>query len=419
MGITLLCKKHLVLTLIISILLHFLPTSSTECRCQTPPPAPQPDILKFLDQRIAIVYPVIQRFKIIITSDPLGVTRSWVGSDVCNYIGFYCDNPPDNTSAIAIASIDFNGFRLAAPTLEGFIDQLPDLAIFHANTNNFAGTIPASISKLPYLYELDLSNNNLSGVFPTAVLLADGLTFLDLRFNFFTGTVPTTIFKKSLDVLFINNNLFTQRLPDDLGSTSAVYLTFANNRFTGPIPRSIGNARSTLLEVLFLNNLLTGFLPYEIGFLRNARVFDAGNNLLVGPLPCSLGCLEKIEQLNFAGNFLCGQIPEAVCALGNLMNLSLSNNYFTKVGPLCMKLIKTGVLDVRKNCIPGLPGQRSPHECSVFFWQPRYCPYSAWYHNIPCKLPTYHNYSLPPSSPRPSALNENSVTYSALHRHRL
>ena len=37
------------------------------------------------------------------------VTKSWVGSDICKYKGFFCDNPPDNLSAIAVASIDFKG----------------------------------------------------------------------------------------------------------------------------------------------------------------------------------------------------------------------------------------------------------------------------------------------------------------------
>lgn len=100
-----------------------------------------PELLNFTDQRLALVYPIINAFKNIITSDPLGITQTWVGSDICTYKGFYCDNPPDNQSAVALASIDFNGFQLSAPSIDGFIDQLPDLALFHANSNNFSGTI--------------------------------------------------------------------------------------------------------------------------------------------------------------------------------------------------------------------------------------------------------------------------------------
>jgi hypothetical protein len=78
---------------------------------QAPSPSPQKaETLVFAEQRLAVVYPVIQKFKSIITSDPLGITKSWVGSDICKYRGFCCENPPDNLSATALASIDFNGF---------------------------------------------------------------------------------------------------------------------------------------------------------------------------------------------------------------------------------------------------------------------------------------------------------------------
>lgn len=355
--------------------------------------------LVFADQRLEIVYPIIQKFKSIITSDPLGVTKSWVGSDICSYKGFYCDTPPDNSSAIALASIDFNGFQLSAATLDGFIDKLPDIALFHANSNNFIGTISPQISKLPYLYELDVSNNQLSGPFPIAVLGMTTLTFLDIRFNFFTGAVPPQIFTQNLEVLFINNNIFTQSLPDDLGTTHILLLTLANNKFNGPIPRDLPKALSTLTEVLLLNNQLTGCLPYEIGFLEEATVFDAGNNQLTGPLPFSLSCLEKVELLNLAGNLLYGMVPEVVCArLVNLVNFSLSDNYFTHVGPFCRMLIQRGVLDVRNNCIPDLPFQRSVVECANFFARPMMCPFMWSYGFIPCNLP-FQNY--PPVSSIP------------------
>ncbi|XP_015892782.2 uncharacterized protein At4g06744 [Ziziphus jujuba] len=369
-----------------------------------------PDILKFLDERLALVYPIIQVFKNTITLDPLGITSTWVGSDICQYKGFYCDHPPDNLSATALASIDFNGFQLSAPSLDGFIDQLPDLALFHANSNNFAGTVSPKIANLPFLYELDLSNNNFMGTFPSVVLNMPGLTFLDIRFNSFTGSVPPQIFMQTLEFLFINNNNFKLTLPDNLGATTAFYLTLANNKFTGPIPKSIGNA-SSLIEVLLLNNLLTGCIPYEIGFLKKATVFDAGNNRLTGPLPCSLGCLESVEQLNFAGNLLYGKVPEVVCGLGNLVNLSLSDNYFTQAGPICREQIKRGVLDLRKNCIHDLADQRSVKECTEFFSQPRSClrP-SSTFNIIPCGVqPTK-----PP--PRRGSRRKLLVSYAALSR---
>ncbi|KAG6652480.1 uncharacterized protein At4g06744-like [Carya illinoinensis] len=386
------------------------------------PTSPPGGNLTFEDRRIAVVYQVIQDFKKKITEDPQGITKTWVGPNICKgYTGFYCDNPPDNASAVALASIDFNGYNLAAPTLEGFIDRFPDLALFHANSNNFTGIIPSNISKLPYFYELDLSNNDFSGEFPQSVFGIKDLAFLDIRFNGFSGTVPAQIFVQPLEVLFINNNKFLQKLPDNLGNTPVFYLTFANNRFTGPIPPSIGNASETLIEVLFLNNKLSGCLPYEIGLLKEATVFDAGNNLLTGPLPFSLSCLEKIEQLNFAGNLLYGQVPEVVCELGSLLNLSLSDNYFSIIGPTCKKLVDSGVLDLRKNCIHGLPEQRSATECWWFSMYRNHwpCQYPPWYTTcIPCKAPSHpvHGHQ----HPRPKLGSKRKLlSYAALSRHGL
>lgn len=349
------------------------------------------EILSFLDQRLAVVYPVIQSFKSCITFDPYNVTQTWIGSDICSYRGFHCDHPPDNDTAVTVASIDFNGFQLSAPTIDGFIDQFPDLALFHVNSNRFGGTVPSKIVNLKYLYELDISNNVFTGQFPTAVVGMPGLTFLDIRFNSFSGSIPPQIFSQNLDVLFINDNGFTASLPEIPGDGMAhiLFLTLADNKFSGPLPRSILRSMSTLTEVLFLNNDFTGCIPSEIGFLKGASVIDLGGNKLTGPLPLSLMCLEKVEQLNFAGNLLFGVIPEPVCMLlrENLVNLSLSDNYFTHVGPWCRDLIERGVLDVRNNCIPFLPGQRSLQECAEFFVKPKYhyCPH-MWFHGFfPCR----------------------------------
>lgn len=361
--------------------------------------------LVFRDLRLAVVYPIIQTFKNLIVGDPLGITKTWVGADICSYRGFYCESPPDNKSALALASIDFNGFQLTAPSINGFIDALPDLAIFHANSNSFSGTISPNIANLPYLYEFDISNNQFSGPFPTAILSMPTLSFLDIRFNSFSGTIPPQLFTKDgLDALFINNNNFMQKLPDNIiGKSRILYLTLANNKFFGPIPRGLSKVLfSSLTEILFLNNLLTGCIPYELGLLKEAVVFDAGDNMLTGPIPYSLGCLERVEVLNFAGNQLYGMVPEVVCALENLANLSLSSNYFSTVGPICLQLIKKGVLDVRNNCIPGLPFQRSVMECASFFARQRRCPFMGSYTFIPCWLPNFKSPPLSASDLAPS-----------------
>ncbi|KAK3143412.1 hypothetical protein QOZ80_4AG0299990 [Eleusine coracana subsp. coracana] len=362
------------------------------CGCgPTPPP------WDFLNEKLAALFPVIQAFKRSITCDPLGVTSTWEGTKLCDshsggtaYRGFYCDYPPTANTTLTIASIDFNGFGLCAPSLAGFVDAFPDLALFHANSNNFSGAVP-DLTNLPFFYELDLSNNNFSGAFPDTVVPLGGLLFLDLRFNRFAGAVPPPVFGITLEALFLNNNGFTGRIPDTLGSTTAQYLVVANNRFTGPIPRSIFNTSAHLEEVLFLNNDLSGCLPYEIGLVEGLTLFDAGGNQITGPIPLSFGCLADAEEINLAGNQLYGHVPDVLCLLAKnakLTNLSLSDNYFHSVGHHCMELVRSRVLDVRRNCILGFPDQRPLLECTWFYADPpQHCPFVP---HIPCDLPGYH-----------------------------
>ncbi|RCV15119.1 hypothetical protein SETIT_3G032600v2 [Setaria italica] len=369
-------------------------SSLVGCGCG---PAPAP--WQFLNYKLAALWPVIQAFKKTITCDPLGVTATWEGPDLCSsffngtkYRGFYCEYPPNANATLTVASIDFNGFGLCAPSLVGFVDQFPDLALFHANSNNFSGDVP-DLTHLPFFYELDLSNNNFSGSFPDAVVPLGGLLFLDLRFNRYAGAVPPAVFALTVEALLLNNNGFDGRIPDSFGSTGAKYLVVANNQFTGPIPRSIYNTSATLSEVLFLNNRLSGCLPYEIGLVEGLAVFDAGGNEIAGPIPLSFGCLRDVEEINLAGNQLYGQVPDVVCLLaktGKLQNLSLSDNFFHSVGHHCMELVRSRVLDVRRNCILGFPDQRPALECAAFYADPtKHCPFIP---HIPCDLPGYHHY---------------------------
>ncbi|WZZ07857.1 uncharacterized protein At4g06744 [Brassica rapa] len=361
---------------------------------QRAPPKPPPKsrgqpplpLLGFESPLLKKVFPVLKAFQKLVTRDPMHILKTWEGTDICNkykYLGLECAIFP-NTTDKALASIQFNGFNFGGDklVLHNFLDKLDTVTIFHANSNDFLGSVP-EVTNLKYLFELDLSNNKLTGDFPASVLKAKNLTFLDLRFNTFSGCVPPQVFNLDLDVLFINNNNLVQTLPSNLGSITALYLTFANNRFTGPIPASIGNIKF-LQEVLFLNNSLTGCLPYQIGKLNQATVFDVGFNQLTGLIPYSFGCLAKMEQLNLARNKFYGTIPEIVCELSSLKNLSLSYNYFTQAGPKCRELIKRNILDVRMNCILDLPNQKTASECSTFFMQRQTCPDPKSMYLIPC-----------------------------------
>lgn len=217
----------------------------------------------------------LKKFAETVTSDPQGITQNWTGTDVCSWKGIVCDQTPEGYQAVA--GIDFNGFNLAANLrLKDLLDKLLDLAFFHANTNDFTGTVP-DVSKLKYLYELDLSNNHLTGNFPTGVLEAP-LTFLDLRFNRLQGELPDELFTKTdMDVIFLNDNEFSGTIPE-AGNISTMYITLANNKFEGEIPKSFGNIKG-LKEILLLGNKLTGTVPEELCAL-DLDVLDVSANQL-------------------------------------------------------------------------------------------------------------------------------------------
>ncbi|KAL7101421.1 hypothetical protein ACP275_08G052600 [Erythranthe tilingii] len=382
-----------------------------------PPPPAQPPIPP-LTPELLVAVKVIEKFRRTITNDPLGVTKTWKGricADKSAYRGFICDTTISD-SKVRVALVNFNGFNFSGNplALTNFLDGLTDLIVFHVNTNNFAGQVPAGISNLPTLYELDLSNNKLAGEFPKPVLAATNLTFLDLRFNQLTGKLPPSVFTLDLDVLFLNNNQFTGNIPETLGKTPVLYLTLANNKFTGTIPHSIGDAANTLIESLLLNNQLSGCLPYEIGKLKKSTLFDASANRLTGPIPHSFGCMEKLRYLNVSYNHLSGEVPESLCRLRDLDELTLNHNYFTQVGPACRKLIKSGKLDIRVNCVLDLPSQRSAAECEAFFLKQQYCPNRESMNLVPCKI----DYSDEPVS-EPALgrkLGAAPRTYAALQR---
>ncbi|XP_062022845.1 uncharacterized protein At4g06744-like [Rosa rugosa] len=376
----------------------------------------------FASPRLRNAFNVIQNFKSKIQSDPKRVTATWVGNNVCNYTGFTCAVVPDFKQR-SVIGVDFNGFLFGGKgsrlPLGGFIDKLDDLVFFHANSNNFTGTVPPGTAKHRFFYELDLSNNKLSGAFPTEVLAASNLTFLDLRFNSFNNSVPSTVFNLDVDVLFLNNNNLFQQIPRTLGSTPAHYITFANNKFSGTIPRSIGQASNTLYEVLFLKNGLSGCLPMEIGNLKQSTVFDVSFNQLTGPIPLSFGCLSNVQLLNLANNKFYGAVPESVCQLPKLAKLTLAKNWFTQVGPQCRKLIKKGVLDIKLNCILDLPNQRSAADCANFFSKPRICPNERSLTIIPCRRRSSSSTSSEEKSDGPQALAPAPLSYRTLVPHRL
>jgi hypothetical protein len=117
-----------------------------------------------ISPRVLKFFPIVQEFKNRVANDPKGIFKTWDPNDknVCNYKGFFCDLYPADKQQ-TVAGVDFNGFEFAGKegeglTLNGFIENLTDITIFHANSNGFTGGIPKEISAIPYFFELDLSN---------------------------------------------------------------------------------------------------------------------------------------------------------------------------------------------------------------------------------------------------------------------
>lgn len=388
----------------------------------------------FPNERLYRAYLVIQRFKGTITSDPKNVTGTWTGYDICgehSYVGFYCGTPFGQDNKLTVTAIILNGFGLKAPKLQGFIDQLPDLAFFHAASNDFGSDIPL-LTGLEYSYDLNVDNDPqfhpLDGPDQLTGRITGkwGCLNANINFNFRIGLDPkaskghcgksgcTTDSK----ALLLNHNNMSGSLPANIGFSKLSYLGIANNKLTGPIPPSIGHLQDTLQEVLLLNNQLSGCLPHELGMLTNAAVIDVGKNQLTGPIPSSFSCLTSIEQLNLARNRLYGAIPDALCKLaggpaGRLANLTLSSNYFTSVGPACLSLIKDGVLDVKNNCIPGFANQRRPVDCASFLSQPKTC-LAASATNVACPTLDVNTVAAAPVG-RVSRDYSSYVTYATLH----
>lgn len=386
-----------------------------------------PQLQDFPNERLYGAYHVIQRFKSTITSDPKNVTATWTGHDICgetNYLGFYCTTLPGPDKKLTVTAVFLNGFGLRAPKLQGFIDQLPDLAFFHAASNSFGGDIPC-LSGLGYLYKLSVANDlparpagldgGLYGIGSVGHCVS---TTLNFTFHIKTPDMKRgRIIHGATDAkaLLLNYNSLSGPLPANLGFSKLSYLALANNKLTGPIPPSIAHLQDSLLEVLLLNNQLSGCLPQEVGMLNKAAVIDAGMNQLSGSIPSSFSCLSSVEQLNLAGNRLYGEIPDTLCKLagpaGRLANLTLSSNYFTSVGPACSALIKDGVLDVKNNCIPGYANQRRPAECASFLSQPKACP--AVSTHVACPTADVKNVVAPGG--RVARDYSSYVTYATLH----
>ncbi|KAJ0090528.1 hypothetical protein Patl1_13384 [Pistacia atlantica] len=254
-------------------------------------------------------YTALQAWKSAITDDPLGILRTWVGSDVCSYKGVFCSETPVRV----VSGIDLNHANLQG-NLVNELSVLTDMTLLHLNSNRFSGTIPDTL-KGPHFSPR-----------------------VRHQFNSFSGTLPEDLFTKGLDAIFVNNNQFTGELPQNLPNSPASVINLANNKFTGSIPVRFAFSNSKLKEILLLNNQLTGCIPQGVGLFSDLQVFDVSYNSLMGRLPDTISCLNAVEVLNLAHNELSGELPDLGLNVG---------------------------FDFASNCIPGRDMQRPQPDCST------------------------------------------------------
>ncbi|KAL5121451.1 hypothetical protein ACEQ8H_000523 [Pleosporales sp. CAS-2024a] len=254
---------------------------------------------------------------------PADVVANWTnsGDNICYWEGFYCETNPF-TNEYVLASIDFNSKHLeGAPTVSNLVENFPDVALFHANSNNFTGDIP-DMSQLKYMYEFDISNNNFSGPWPRNLLTVPAFTYLDMRYNNFNGPIPaeSLISFPNMTDYYLNNNQFSGNIPDTIVQT--------------PVQ-----------NLMLFNNQLTGWIPWGLGKNKNIQQLSFSNNQLTGPIPWGLGGMTSLIYLDLSNNKLWGMVPDDLCGAPNLKQADLSGNWLAPwLGPKCQKMKNEGRL---------------------------------------------------------------------------
>eukprot|EP00249_Psilotum_nudum_P000304 c11324_g1_i1 orf=920-1342(+) len=64
--------------------------------------------LEFDNDRLRDAFIALQTWKRAIFSDPFNITGNWVGPDVCNYKGVFCEEALDDPCIDTVAGIDLN-----------------------------------------------------------------------------------------------------------------------------------------------------------------------------------------------------------------------------------------------------------------------------------------------------------------------
>ncbi|KAB2622215.1 LRR receptor-like serine/threonine-protein kinase [Pyrus ussuriensis x Pyrus communis] len=250
-------------------------------------------------------------FKDRITQDPLNVMSSWNDStDFCRWVGVTC-NP--STKRVTILKL---------------------------NSQELAGSIPASIGNLTYLTGINLANNDFHGEIPQEMGRLRSLQYLNLSANSFRGKLPANISHcTKLSVLNVRFNELIGSIPNEFSSLlKLTSVLLSRNNLTGSIPKWMGNF-SALYSISLLGNNFHGSIPNELGRLKGLQTLTLSENNLsandfTGTILASFGNLKNLVRLNLAGNLLGSGKTGDLNFLSSLANctilevLGISNNQF-------------------------------------------------------------------------------------------
>ncbi|MFC1844375.1 MopE-related protein, partial [Thermodesulfobacteriota bacterium] len=205
------------------------------------------------------------------------------------------------------------------------------------NSNNLAGTIPATIDNLTTLELLELNSNQLSGSIPPEIGNLASLTALDLSWNPLGGSISDVIsymIYLDLEYLFLESCQLSGSIPPEIGNlTSLTWLYLGDNQLSGSIPATIGNLTS-LQDLRLYNNQLSGSIPATIGNLTSLENLALSGNQLSGSISATIGNLTNLQTLYLYSNQLSGSIPPEIVNLASLTWLYLEYNalYATDAG---------------------------------------------------------------------------------------
>ncbi|MBN1850524.1 MAG: fibronectin type III domain-containing protein [Deltaproteobacteria bacterium] len=141
-----------------------------------------------------------------------------------------------------------------------------------------------------FVQRIELESNNLAGSLPASLANFTDLRVLDLSGNFITDPIPDL---SSLDALWridLGQNNIGGNIPTHLsGVTLLQDLLLGDNELDGEITIPTASGELAALSTLYLSrNRLEGTIPTEIGGLESLKYLYLSGNKLEGPIPGNL-----------------------------------------------------------------------------------------------------------------------------------